>query len=376
LDLLRKNDSIPRAQIARLLDLSKVTVSTIVSQLIEDEFVTEVGEGDSRKRGGRKPILLSLNTSNKFVIGADIGYTNTVIAFGNLRGEILWKIRQPTARSHSVEHVVEQVVSLIDEIIAQSNVRREKILGIGLSVAGIVEKAKGLISFSPDFDWRNVSIANILKEKTDFTIIADNCTRVMTRGEIWHGQAKDVRNMFYINVGYGIGSAMVIEGRIYNNHSEFGHVFVTKKEVRCDCGKYGCLEAVASGQAIERIANETMEDVNDGWITAKKVADLARQGDVTAKTIFSEAGRYLGRMTSIVANFFNPDKIILGGGLSLASALMLESIMQEFEENTMEGIKHHTTIESSSLGMDAGVLGAIAMALDHFVFKQDIINRL
>jgi len=375
LDMLRKNDAIPRAQIARLLDLSKVTVSAVVSQLIEDDLVTEVGEGDALKRGGRKPILLSLNTSSKFVVGIDIGYTNTVIAIGNLKGEVLSKIRHPTTRNHSVENVIEQVTYLTNEIIAQADIQRERILGIGLSVAGTVEKAKGLIIFSPDFNWRNVYIANILEEKTDLHTIADNCTRVMTRGEIWYGSAQDVRNMFYINIGYGVGSAVVIDGRIYNNHSEFGHVFVTKKEVRCDCGKYGCLEAVASGQAIERMANELLGNRDEGWITAKRLAELASQGDVTAKNIFAEAGRYLGRMMSIVANFFNPDKIILGGGVALAGHLMLDTILQEFEENTMDGIKNDTKIEFSALGMDAGVLGAIALTLDNFVFKQEMINR-
>ena len=190
-----------------------------------------------------------------------------------------------------MKNVVEQVTYLIDDIITRSTIHREKILGIGLSVAGTVEKAKGLIIFSPDFNWRNVYIVDILEEKSNLHTIADNCTRVMTRGEIWYGHAKDVRHMFYINIGYGIGSAIVIEGRIYNNHSEFGHVFVTKKEVRCDCGKYGCLEAVASGQAIERMANESLGNRNEGWITAKRLAELASQGDVAAKNIFSEAGR-------------------------------------------------------------------------------------
>ncbi len=375
LDLLRKNDTIPRAQIARTLKLSKATVSAVVQQLIGDLLVVETGEGDALKKGGRKPILLSLNTSSKFVLGIDIGYTNTVIAIGNLKGEIISKMRHPTTRNHCVESVVDQVTYLIDEIIAQSNIQRERILGLGLSVAGTVERAKGLIIFSPDFNWRNVSIAEILEDKTGLQTLADNCTRMMTRGEIWYGHAKDIRNMFYINIGYGIGSAMVIDGRIYNNHSEFGHVFVTKKKVRCDCGKYGCLEAVASGQAIERIANEILEDSNEGWITAKRLVELAEKEDSTAKNIFAEAGRYLGRMISIVANVFNPDKIILSGGVALAGHLMLDTILQEFEENTMDGIKGDIKIECSSLGMDVGVLGAIALALDTFVFKQEMINR-
>lgn len=375
LDLLRKHDVIPRAQIARLLDLSKVTVSAIISQLIEDEFVVEVGEGDALKRGGRRPILLSLNTSNKFVVGLDIGTTNTVVGIGNLKGELLSKTRTSTTRNRSVENIIEQAAYLIHEIIAQSHIQRESILGIGLSVAGTVEKARGVIMFSPDYNWRNVFIADILEEKTGVPTIADNCTRVMTRGELRYGHAQDARNLFYINIGYGVGSAIVVDEKIYDNHCECGHVLITKKHIQCDCGKYGCLEAVASGQAIERIANEFLGTRSEGWITAKKLAELAEQGDVTAKNIFAEAGRYLGRMTSIVANLFNPDKIIIGGGVALAGHFMLEAILQEFNENTMDGIKNDTHIEFSALGMDAGVLGAIALVLDDFVFKQELISR-
>ncbi len=375
LDLLRKNDAIPRAQIARLLDLSKVTVSAVVSQLLDDGFVIEVGEGDARKQGGRKPILLSLNPSSTFVVGVDIGTTNTVVAIGNLKGEQLSKTRTSTTRNRSVENIVEQAVHVINETIAQSNIQREKILGLGLSVAGTVEKIRGTIIFSPDYNWRNVSIADIFEKKTGFSTVLDNCTRAMTRGELWYGHAQDIRNLFYINIGYGVGSAMVVDGKIYEHHSECGHVLITKKKVRCDCGKYGCLEAVASGQAIERLANELLENSHEGWITAKRLTELAEQGNMEANTIFAEAGRYLGRMTSIVANLFNPDKIILGGGVALSGHLMLDTILREFEENTMEGIKNDTKIKLSALGMDAGVLGAIALALDNFVFKQETISR-
>ena len=375
LALLREQDSISRAQIARILKLSKVTVSAVVNQLIEQDLVTELGEGNSLKKGGRKPILLSLNTASKFVVGVDIGWQNTVIALGNLKGQILEKTRVSTTRNHSVEHIVAQVSDLIDTTIAHSKIERDKFLGLGLSVAGTVEKNNGLIIFSPDFNWRNISIAELLEKKSGLPTIADNCTRVMTRGEIWYGHAKDIRNLFYINIGYGIGSAMVVDGKIYNHHCECGHALITKKNIRCYCGKKGCLEAVASGQAIERMANESLGSPRNARITAKILADMANQGNTIAQNIFSEAGKYLGRMASLVANLFNPDKITIGGGVSLAGGLLLEPISKEFEANTMEGIKNDTHIEFSALGIDAGVLGAIALALNHFVFKQEILHR-
>ncbi len=374
LDLLRKHEALSRTQIARLLDVSKATVSAVTSQLLEKQLVTEVGEGDAPKQGGRKPILLSLDTTSQFVIGVDVGYTNTVVGVGNLKGELLARLTQPTARSHTVEHVLKQVGTLIEETISQSNIPREKILGIGISVAGIVEKMQGLITISPDFNWRDVQIVNLLQKQSQFSTVADNCTRAMTLGEIWYGRAKNIRNLFYVNVGYGIGSAFVINGGIYNNHSEFGHIFVTQKDVRCDCGKSGCLEAVSSGHAIERMANDVMGNAQNGWITGKMVADLALQGNAAARNIMHAAGKYLGRSLSVIANCFNPDKIIIGGGVALAERLLLDPVLEEYAARTMEVIAQHTSIELSSLGGDAGIVGAIALALDNFVFKQDTMD--
>jgi predicted NBD/HSP70 family sugar kinase len=374
LDLLRRNDVISRVQIAKTLRLSKFTVSAIVNELIEQEFVIESGKGDAPKKGGPKPILLSLNTSGAFVVGVDIEIKHTIVAIGNLKGELLLKTCIPTVREYSVENVVEQVSSLIDKSIQQAGIARDSILGLGVSIGGLIDKTTGIIAFSPNFHWENVHFAEILENSTGLQTVIDHSTRVMALGEQWYGCAKHVKNMFYINMGYGIGSTIVVDGRISPNHCEFGHTFVTKKDVHCTCGKTGCLEAVASIRAIEEIANEQLHDSGEDRLTAKMVADLANQGDAAAKNIVMEAGRYLGRSISIVANLLNPDKIVIGGEIAFAEHLLLVSILTEYEKNTLDLIKKHATVEISSLGMDSGVFGAVALSLDKFVFKQAMIN--
>jgi len=374
LHLLRNYDMIPRAEIARRLHLSKVTVSTIVSDLIESEHVVEVGHGSSLEKGGRRPIMLSLDTSNKYVVGVDLGTTNTVAAVVNLKGELLKKIRIPTSKDHDVDNISGQVSNLINKTIDASDVGRDKITGVVMAVAGQVEKEKGLIIFSPHFDWHNVQIASLVEEKTGLRAIADNCTRVMTIGEVWYGDARGVSNLIFINVGHGIGSALVIDGKLYNHHSEFGHIFITKKKIRCACGKYGCLEVVASGEAIERQANQLMSGHESTWITAKTAAERARKGDRTARKIYSEAGRYLGRGISVLANSINPEKIIIGGGVALAGDILLKPILKEFYANVMDVIKNRTEVRLSSFEMDAGVKGAVAMALNDYIFDYDIVS--
>ena len=375
LNVFRNNETTTRTEIARLLHLSKVTVSNIISDLIEDGYVLEVGEGVSLTKGGRRPILLKLNTLEKFVIGVDLGTTNTVCAVGNLDGSLLKEIRIRTSKNHAVEKIVDQVARLVNETIDESGVSREKIVGLGIAVAGQVEKAAGRIIFSPHFDWHDVYISKLLEDRIGFRTIADNCTRVLSLGEMWFGQGRGVQNLLFIGVGFGVGSALVIDNKIYNHHSEFGHIKITKKRIKCPCGKYGCLEVVASGSSIEKAANSLLHNRDGEWISAKMVAERAYDGDPVALNIFNEVGRYLGRGISILANSLNPDKIVIGGGISLAGSLLMDPILREFKKDVMDVVRERTEVCRSSLGMDAGVRGAVAMALNDCIFDFETVNR-
>lgn len=377
LDMVRKSNPVSRVQLAEEFGLSKVTVSTIINELIDEGLIIEVGEGTGCEKGGRKPILLALNASHKYAVGVDIGTTNTVAAVGNLRGEVVVKIQQPTGKNRSSDKIFKQVSTLTQDIIQSSEIDRESILGVGISVPGLVKAHEGVIRISPDLNWENVEINHILGDLIGLPVVSDNCTRAMLLGAKWHGKAKDARNVFYVNIGYGIGSALMVNNQIYLNHSEFGHIHVSDEPVRCHCRKFGCLEAVASGNAIELAANNRFEkkDPQADWITVKDLAEKAREGEAEARAIFDEAGQYLGRALAIAANMLNPDKIILGGGVTLAIDLLQDKIQKEFGRHTMSEIKSSTLIEVSPLGMDAGAYGAIALALNQFLYKADLTRE-
>jgi len=298
-----------------------------------------------------------------------------VTGVGDLKGSIIEKVRVPTSREPTVENIISQVSLQVHEIIKEAGINKSKVAGIGVSVAGQVDKKRGFIVSNPHFHWREINFAQMLEERIGLKTIANNCTRVMTIGETWFGKGKGIKNFIFITVSYGLGSALVIEGRVYDHHSEFGLIFVTKNKIKCPCGKYGCLEVVASGSAIERQANELIANKEDEWITAKDTADLAGGGNHVAGEIFNETGRYLGRGLSMLANSLNPERIIIGGGISLAGELLLNPVKKEFNENTMDVLRKNIEIYLSPLGQDAGVLGAIAMALNDLVFNFDIVGR-
>ncbi len=368
---LRIKDMVSRADLARSINLSKMTISAIVSDLINEKLICETGVSDSMKQGGRKPILLTLCTIEKYVIAVDVGLTNTAVSIGNLKGDLIQKLRVLTRRNHDQESILEQITELVNNLIDDSGFNKSSFLGVGLSIGGLVEKQSGYISLSPDFNWKDVPLRSLLEETLKLPVIVDNCTRAMALGEKWHGSASNTDNFIFINIGFGIGSAIVIKNQIYEKNSEFGHVYITSKDVRCDCGKQGCLESVASGQAIERIANQKIKEKNGSWYSAKDVADLALKGDLEAKQIFQDAGKYLGRALSMVANLFNPDKIIIGGGVANSGELLLEPLIKEFRIHSMDIISDSTQLELSELGIDAGIVGAVSLALDKYVFHSE-----
>lgn len=378
LDRVRRHEAISRADLARALSISKMTASSIVSDLLDRGLLVEdAASSHASPAGGRPPVLLSLDSRQNLVVGIDVGTTTTALVLGNLKGEPLRRMRVPTRRNREVDSIVDQIEELLPLLLEGAQVPKDRIVGIGVSVAGLVDKRSGYVKFSPDFNWRNVYFKQILEERLALPVVINNCTRVAALGEMWYGAAKDASTFFYVNVGYGIGSAIVTNRRLYEHNSEFGHINVTNREVKCDCGKFGCLEAVSSGHAIERDANSEAGRKNEAdWITAKELAERAVEGDSHAQQIFEDAGKYLGRGIATVANLLSPELVILGGGVSNAGNLLMAPLMEEFNRHTMEAIRDGISVEVSSLGIDAGVIGAAALALDTFVFEQDTIHGI
>ena len=362
-------DPLSRIDIAKAIDLSKMTVSVIVSDLINEGLVEEIGEGEAARSGGRKPILLALS-SNTFALGIDVGETNTSVSLSNLRSETIDELTVPTSRDKTVERIVRQLKDLTYGILEKNVIDKKNLIGVGVSTAGLVDKQNGHILFSPDFNWKDIPFRSYLEEAMGLPVVIDNCTRVMALGETRYGGAKESDSLLFINVGHGIGSALLVNGRIYGKNSEFGHVRVTSRPVLCDCGKSGCLEAVASGHAIEKTNYERNGSKGD-WKTAKELAAAANQGDEEAAKLFRDAGRYLGRSISMAVNLFNPDKVIIGGGVSRSGSLLMDSLMTEFQKDTMEIIKDTTSVELTTLGMLSGVSGAVALAIEAFLFSRE-----
>ncbi len=368
---MKSGEVLSRAVLARQLRLSKVTVSQVVADLISEGLAEETGKGGTGKTGGRRPRLIRIVSSGPYVIGLDIGLTNTVVALAGLDGARIEQFRVSTDPKHGVESILAQIETLTETVLAKRSIARGKILGVGISIGGLIDGEKGYIHFSPDFGWEKTAFRSLVEQRLGLPTILDNCTRAMALGENWHEKSDKMQNVFYINIGHGIGSAIVMNGRIYNNNSEFGHIRITNRDVLCACGKRGCLEAVASGHAIEKLAAAVLEAEGVTACSAKDVAELASAGNSKAQMVFRDASRYLGRAISIAATLFNPDKVVIAGGVASARELIEKPLMDEYNATTMDVIKDSTVVTFSNYGMDAGINGAVCLALDRLVFHGE-----
>lgn len=377
LKIIRENGPISRADIARITGLNPATVSGNVEKFLKRKIIKELGSGESS--GGRKPILLELNEEGFFCIGVDMGKTKITVAIVNLEGQIKDKVIFNINSIDDKKDIIDITKSSIYEVIHKSGLKSNVFLGIGVGVHGVVNSKKGVSIFAPEYNWRNVKIKEILQDEFNLPVSIDNDVRVMAFGEKWFGAAKGIEDFVIINVGNGIGSGIMINGRLYTGSGyaagEVGHISVLDNGPKCICGNYGCLDAVASGQALAKkvvaqiqMGTQTIitEMVNHDLtkIDGETIYMAAKMGDSLAINSLAEIGRFIGIGVSYIINLLNPKMIIIGGGVSLAGDLVLDSLIEVARKKSMKECFKDVKIKQSSLKENCGVIGAATLVLN------------
>jgi len=385
INIIRNNEAISRAGIAKRSRLSAPTVSRIVEDLITEGLVTEIGEGKSS--GGRRPTLLKFSGSGNYVIGIDLGTTNIYGVLSDLDANIIAEIRCATHVEEGFHAVMQRTAGVIDDLKDHLKTNGKKILGIGMAVAGLINRQRNNVAFSPDFHWHNVDVVGELSQWHDIPVIFDNVTRVMALGEVCYGIGKRIKNFVCVNVGYGIGAGIIIHGRpLYGPigmAGEFGHLTLEKdSDIQCDCGNFGCLEALASGNAIAKAARKRtaagertllseMCGGDPARITAKMVADAAKQGDSLAWSIFNQAMDYIGVGIAGLINLFSPEAVIIGGGVAQAGDILFDRIRKVVRARGLQKIAGHVAIQPAHFGLRAAVMGAVSLILSDVINQND-----
>lgn len=388
INLIRSSKGISRADIAKKTRLSPPTVSRIVEDLIEEELVIEVGEGESK--GGRRPTLLEFSGENHYIIGIDLGTTNIYGVLTDLNAQIIAEKKIPTEVKSGFHHVMErtaQVVQDLEEYLGKK--KQKRIYGIGMAVAGLINRKRMIVEFSPDFHWHEVDVIGELSKWHDIPIVFDNVTRVMALGELCFGVGRMHRNFVCVNVGYGIGAGIIVDGKpLYGFNGmagEFGHITLDRdSEIQCDCGNFGCLEALSSGNAIAKAAQRALQkgassiltemcEGNVEFITAEMVANAAKLGDSLAWDVFENAMEYLGIGIAALINLFNPEIVVIGGGVTQAGDILFDKVRKVVKARALHKIAQEVEIVPATFGMKAAAMGAVALILNK-VLTFDLIH--
>ena len=370
-----EHDRISRAEIARKTGLTRTTVSDMVAELIAGGLVSEVGIGESL--GGKSPILLSLVEDSRCLIGLDLAHIQFSGAIVNLRGKLKKIISRPVSENTG-DQALELVYAVLDQLMQSAS---QPIMGIGVGTPGLVNTHEGVVVQAVNLDWQALPLARLLQDRYNLPVSVLNDSQAAAIGEYTYGQGHSSEsNQIVISARHGIGAGIVINGRLFHGDGgyagEIGHiVIVPENGLLCRCGNCGCLETVASAQALVRQAQHLGLSAGAGMAQVSTLDDIVQafiDGDPLVEQTVFEAGRYLGRAISGLIETINIRKIVLTGDMTRFGEPWLRVINETVSQTALARLAVETQIEIGCLGENVVILGASALlATDYsLLFNQ------
>jgi glucokinase len=312
------------------------------------------------------------------VIAVDLGGTNIRVAVISESGRMEHRTRMSTRSSEGPDAVIQRIGQLVNEVVEQAGIEPE--VPVGVASPGPLNPRTGVVHYTPNLPgWRDVPLVEKLAAIVDRPVTLANDGNCGALGEAQFGSARGVKNLVYLALGTGIGGGIISEGILIDGKNglgaEVGHTVVALDGPRCTCGSVGCLESFASGWAIqaeaEHIATTADGDLmrklaGEGAIHAGIVAEAARQGDMAARGLLDRAGRALGAAMGSFVNMFDPEMIVIGGGVATLGELLMGPAKLAMPAHSFVDMRRDMTIAYSSLGGDTGIYGAAALAFAEF----------
>jgi len=377
-----ENKTISRADIARVTHLTRATVSDQVTVLIDEGLVQEVGYGSSI--GGKAPILLSIVENSRFLIGLNLAQDRFIGAVVNLRGEIKETIEYPIADLDG-----EQALQLVYQILDQLTQKEwGPIVGIGVGTPGLVHTQEGIVVNAVNLDWQDLPLEQLLESRYRLPVSILNDSQATAIGEFVYGDEYPVdSNLIVVNVKHGIGAGILINGRLYQGDGggagEIGHIVVRKNGTFCRCGKRGCLETIASTQAVlQRIPalaaeyaeselakdprNHSLDSIESAWIA----------NDPLARRVISDAASALGDSIASLVGVLNIQMIVLTGDMVRFGEPWLQAVKKAMANSALSLMAENTQLKIGTLEFRACILGASAFMLleDYSLLFTDSSN--
>jgi glucokinase len=320
------------------------------------------------------------SADRKFIVGVDLGGTNIVVGALSSDGTRSFGVRsEPTHSERGADAVVDRIVAMIEQAIAETmeatGAPRRDFLGIGVGAPGPLDRDEGIVVVAPNLGWQNFPLRAVVGDRVRLPVTLDNDANCATVGEWWQGAARGGRNVVGMTIGTGIGGGLILDGQLYHGSSdvagEIGHTTIDVTGRYCRCGNYGCLEAYASGPAIAMRAREALERDESSLlsqlvngqlerITAAVVYDAANRGDSMAREIVRDTAVFLGAGIANLLNVFNPDVVVIAGGVTQAGDTLFEPLRAEVRRRAFRPAVEAARIVPGILPGTAGVVGAVA----------------
>lgn len=315
---------------------------------------------------------------DKLILGIDVGGTAIKIGLITEDGEFKHKWEIDTNTADKGSHIAKDIWNSVQEKTKELSISEDTLLGIGIGAPGFINVDKGLVYQAVNIGWENLNLADAFQEWTDLPVYVANDANVAALGENWKGTGDQAQNLMAITIGTGVGGGFIVNGSLVNGTNgtggEIGHVTVDPNGHLCNCGLKGCLETVASATGIVRQAQTLIDEQQgsdlakiaeeNGVITAKDIFDLAKEGDYLSIGIVEHTTDVLGLALSNVSAILNPEKILIGGGVSKAGDYLIRHIDKAFRKYALPRISEACEITAANLGNDAGMIGAAYLVKD------------
>jgi N-acetylglucosamine repressor len=377
LNLLWRFGPTTRNFLATRLSLNPAIISNLVRLLQDRNLIVKIGNATST--GGRKAELIDVNPSLRTLIGVEFSTRGLFAATARLRGDLQNKQVVPFMRDESQDELIDKISSLVEGQIAwldKEGINRENAL-IGIALSGMVDQTNGVsLSFPRLENWSNVSLKQIIEDRCKIPVTLGSHMHGATVVEHLFGNARGARDALFVQAGPGIGLGMVLNGRVYRGYrglgGEFGHTQVLDNGPLCYCGSRGCLESLASDEAVLARAHKGVKNAintdlhklrrEDGSLTTGHIFKAASDGDRFALNIVEEVGYYLGVGIANLINLMAPEVIVLGGTMLSDNELLLEVVTRTIKSKVLRRLQDEVEIKTSAFGKEAGLRGAVTLA--------------
>ncbi len=392
---LLERGALSRQMIARLTGLTPSTITNVVAQLAAAGLVEEVGKDESvyHAAGGRQPILVDVRAEGALALAVQVEYASVHVGVVNAKG-VVEDVRMDAIPTGSgPEEVIQLIIGMVDDVLRMA--ARERVVGLGIATIGLVNPSTGTIEYVALHDWHNVPLAATLASRFGLPVAIENSARAMALAEHWYGIGRPLHDLIFIDVSVGIGSGIIIDGRVHRGVTglagEIGHTLAVEHGLRCVCGNCGCLETVASTVAIvDRFRADTRGALDGNCPQAsRRVVDAAEIKRIATHVLVAAAGgdrhaadivRGVARpLASAIANLVDvvdPQCVIIGGDVLTARDLVLQTIKQTVIAQSLVPTTPPVEIVSATLGPRIGVIGAATLAFEHYLNASDIVLEI